>query len=195
MSDDVFHLTPLDVRKQDFTKALRGYHPLEVEDFRSRVAGEMERLVRERNAFEERYRAAQEQLKAYREREKAMNEALVAAQQLRAETKEQAEREAAIIVRAAEALAETRLARAQREIEKLQDSAGNLSRQHHAYLAVLRSIVERQKAELEAFAANEVAPFGKVAGTIAPAGEGDAEQPREGRAKSSPRWIKSIVEE
>jgi cell division initiation protein len=195
MSDDTFHLTPLDVRKQEFKKAMRGYRTLDVEDFRTRVAAEMERLVRERNAFEERYRAAVEQLDAYLTREKAMNDALVAAQQLRAETKEQAEREAAMIVRAAEAVAETRLERAQREIEKLQESAGNLSRQHHAYLAVLRSIVERQKAELEAFAANEVAPFGKVAGMIAPAEEGESERAREGRAKSSPRWIKSIVEE
>ena len=195
MSDDVFHLTPLDVRKQEFKKAMRGYESLEVEDFRSRVADEMDRLVRERNAFEERHRTAVEQLEVFKVREKAMNEALVAAQQLRAETKEQAEREAGMIVRAAEAVAETRLERAQREIEKLQDSAGSLSRQHHAYLAVLRSIVERQKAELDALAANEPGPFGKVAGMIAPAADGDGERPREGRAKSSPRWIKSIVEE
>jgi hypothetical protein len=30
---------------------------------------------------------------------------------------------------------------------------------------------------------------------IAPAADGDGERSREGRAKSSPRWIKSIVEE
>lgn len=195
MSDDTFHLTPLDVRKQEFKKAMRGYEKLEVEDFRSRVADEMERLVRERNALEERYGAATEQLAMFRDREKAMNEALVAAQQLRAETKEQAEREAVMIVRAAEAAAETRLERAQREVEKLQDAAGSLSRQHHAYLALLRGIVERQKSELDALAANQPGPFGKVAGTIAPAEEADVERPREGRGKSSPRWIKSIVEE
>ena len=195
MSDDTFRLTPLDVRKQEFKKAMRGFETLEVEDFRARVADEMERLVREKNAFEEKYRGLAEQLATYRDREKAMNEALVAAQQLRAETKEQAEREAQMIIRAAEAVAETRLERAHREIEKLQDSAENLSRQHHAYLAVLRNIVERQKTELDALAANEPAPFGKIAGMIAPAAEGEGEKGREGRSKSSPRWIKSIVEE
>ncbi len=194
MSDDVFRLTPLDVRKQEFKKAMRGYEPLEVEDFRSRVADEMERLVREKIAFEEKHRAVVEQLETFREREKALNEALVVAQQLRAETKEQAEREAQMIVRAAEAVAETRLERAHRDIEKLQDSAEALSRQHHAYLSVLRNIVERQKAELDAFAASEQSPFGKVAGMIAPADESEGERARESR-KSSPRWIKSIVEE
>ena len=195
MSDDIFRLTPLDVRKQEFRKSMRGYEVAEVEDFRARAADEMERLVREKNAFEERGRTLTERLDAYREREKAMNDALVAAQQLRAETKEQAEREAQMIIRAAEAVAETRLERAHREIEKLQDSAEALSRQHHAYLAVLRNIVERQKTELDALAAHEPAPFGKIAGMIAPAPEGEGEKGREGRSKSSPRWIKSIVEE
>jgi DivIVA domain-containing protein len=194
MSDDVFRLTPLDVRKQEFKKAMRGFEVIEVEDFRSRVADEMERLVREKLACEERHRAVVEQLETFRDREKALNEALVAAQQLRAETKEQAEREAQMIVRAAEAVAETRLERAHRDIEKLRDSAEALSRQHHAYLSVLRNIVERQKAELDAFAASEQSPFGKVAGMIAPAEESEGDRPRESR-KSSPRWIKSIVEE
>ncbi len=192
MSDDIFRLTPLDVRKQEFRKAMRGFDAAEVEDFRARVADEMERLVRERNALEERGRTLAEEIGAYREREKAMNDALVAAQQLRAETKEQAEREAQMIIRAAEAVAETRLERAHREIEKLQDSADALARQNHAYIAVLRNIVERHKAELDALAAHEPAPFGKIAGNIAPAAEGEGEK---GRSKASPRWIKSIVEE
>jgi DivIVA domain-containing protein len=192
MRDDIFRLTPLDARKQEFRKAMRGYEVAEVEDFRSRVADEMERLVREKNAAEERGRSLTEQIEAYREREKAMNDALVAAQQLRAETKEQAEREAQMIIRAAEAVAETRLDRAHREIEKLQESADALARQHHTYIAVLRNVVERHKAELDALAAHEPAPFGKIAGIIAPAAEAEADKTR---GKSSPRWIKSIVEE
>jgi DivIVA domain-containing protein len=195
MSDDIFRLTPLDVRKQEFRKAMRGYDVAEVEDFRSRVADEMEHLVREKIASEERGRTLAEHLEGYRDREKAMNDALVAAQQLRAETKEQAEREAQMIIRAAEAVAETRLDRAHREIDKLQDSAEALSRQHHAYIAVLRNIVERHKSELDALAAHEPAPFGKIAGMIAPAADAESEKGRDSRGKASPRWIKSIVEE
>ena len=32
--DETFHLTPLDVRRYDFGKALRGYDPERVEQFR-----------------------------------------------------------------------------------------------------------------------------------------------------------------
>lgn len=189
MNDDVFRLTPLDVRKQEFKKAMRGYDPLQVEDFRGRVADELEKVVREKIALEERLAAATEQLATFREREKAMNDALIAAQQLRAETREQAEREAQIIIREAEADAERRLERTRRELERLEQSGLLLGQKHHAYLTALRSLVERQKAELDALAETEPAPFGKVAGSIAPA-EREA-----GNRKTSPKWIKSIVEE
>ncbi len=192
MTDDVFRLTPLDVRKQEFKKTMRGYDPAEVEDFRKRAADELERVVRERLSLTERVKRLEEQLAAFKEREKAMNDALVAAQQLRAETREQAEREAQMILREAEAGAERLIERARREVERLEASGQNLARQHHAYLAALRSLVERQKAELDALADAQPAPFGKVAGTIAPA---EAAEPARDVRKSSPKWIKSIVEE
>jgi DivIVA domain-containing protein len=192
MTDDPFRLTPLDVRKQEFRTAMRGFDRAEVEDFRARVGDELERVVRERIALEQRLKIQEEQLAAFRERERAMNDALVAAQQLRAETREQAEREAQTIVREAEAEAERLVDRARREIERLEAAAENLARQHHAYLAALRSLVERQKAELDALADAQPAPFGKVAGTIAPAA---APEPQREVRKSSPKWIKSIVEE
>src|SRR5207247_930904 len=77
--------------------------PLGVEDFRVRVADELERILREKSVLEERLAALGEQVAVYRERERAMNEALVAAQQLREETRAAAQRAAGVMVRAAEA--------------------------------------------------------------------------------------------
>jgi len=37
VSDDAFNLTPLDIRKQEFRKTLRGYETLGVEEFQMRV--------------------------------------------------------------------------------------------------------------------------------------------------------------
>ena len=44
--DETFHLTPLDVRRYDFGKSLRGYNPERVEQFREQVAQELDRLTR-----------------------------------------------------------------------------------------------------------------------------------------------------
>jgi DivIVA domain-containing protein len=139
VNDDAFNLTPLDIRKQEFRKTLRGYDTLGVEDFRMRVADALERAIRERQVLEERVSALTEQLRVFREREKAMNEALVAAQQLRQETRAAAEREGQAIVREAEG-----------EAKAVQARMAEIERQYQQYVGGFRALLERQLAELRA---------------------------------------------
>jgi DivIVA domain-containing protein len=83
MTDELFHLTPLDVRRYEFGRALRGYDPARVDQFRDQVAEEMDRLIRQNQELEVKARTLHDQLKSYREREGSINDALVTAQQLR----------------------------------------------------------------------------------------------------------------
>ena len=51
MSDDhdhAFHLTPLDVRSQEFARTLRGYDRAQVDEFKLAISEELERLLRDR---------------------------------------------------------------------------------------------------------------------------------------------------
>jgi DivIVA domain-containing protein len=150
MNDDSFHLTPLDVRRTDFPAALRGYDKARVDEFRDRVANELERLTRVNQELDSKAKGFHEQLRAFRERDKALNEALVSAQQLRAETREQAEREAHLIRREATAEGERIVEAARAEIRRLAGEIEALERARRAHLAQLRGIVSRQLAELEA---------------------------------------------
>jgi len=149
MSDDAFHLTPLDVRTQQFSGALRGYDRAQVDEFLRRVSEELDHLLRERAQHGERLRSAQEQLRVFRERERAMNEALVAAQQLRADSQQQADREAELVLREAKAEARRILESARQEEILLRERAEIAARQFSAYLAGFRGLLERQLAELE----------------------------------------------
>ena len=150
MSDDAFTLTPLDVRKQEFRKTLRGYDTLGVEDFRMRVADALERTLRDRSVLEERVAALTEQLRVFRERERAMNEALVAAQQLRQDTRAAAERESQVIVREAEAEAKRLLDEARGAENAVQARMAETERQFQQYVGGFRALLERQLAELRA---------------------------------------------
>jgi DivIVA domain-containing protein len=145
-----FDLTPLDVRKQEFRKSLRGYEPVGVEDFRVRVADALERSIRERQVLEERLSALTEQLRVFRERERAMNEALVAAQQLRQETRVASEREGQMIVREAQQEAKRVLDEARSEEIALQSRLTETQRQFQQYVGGFRALLERQLAELRA---------------------------------------------
>ncbi len=100
--------------------------------------------------LEERLAALGEQLGVYRERERAMNEALVAAQQLREETRAAAQREAQVIVREAEAEAR-RVGEAARAAQgEVERKSADVERQFQAYVAGFRALLERQLAELRA---------------------------------------------
>ena len=150
MNDDAFNLTPLDIRKQEFRKTLRGYDTLGVEDFQMRVADALERAMRERQVLEERVAALTEQLRVFRERERAMNEALVAAQQLRQDSRAAAEREGQVIVREAEAAAKRLLDEARSAQNSVQVKMAETERQFQQYMGGFRALLERQLAELRA---------------------------------------------
>jgi DivIVA domain-containing protein len=146
--DETFHLTPLDVRRYDFGKALRGYDPDRVEQFRTQVAEELERLTRQTQELEAKAKGFHEQLRAFRERDKALNDALVSAQQLRGEIREQSEREAQLILREARGEADRIVEGSRGEIRHLQAHIVELERARRNYLAQLRVMVERQLADL-----------------------------------------------
>lgn len=150
MTDDhSFHLTPLDVRSQEFQRAFRGYDRGQVDEFKLAISDELERLLRDRAQHEERLRSAQEQLRSFRDRERAMNEALVAAQQLRVDSRTQAEREAELLLREASTEAERILERARQEETVVRDRAAGAARQFAAYVASFRALLERHLGEID----------------------------------------------
>ena len=150
MTDETFHLTPLDVRRYEFGRVMRGYDPARVDQFREQVADELERLTRLNQELEQKAPTFHDQLKSFRERDKALNEALVSAQQLRTEMREQAERESQLTVREAQAQAERLIADAQSDIRRTEDELAALERFRRNYLTQLRVFVERQLAEITA---------------------------------------------
>lgn len=155
MNDDSFHLTPVDIRNQEFRTTFRGYDPADVDDFRNRVAEAFERVLRERAALDERSMNYREQLKAFREREKAMNEALVAAQQLREDAEKIAARKMETVLQEARVEADRILAEARSMEANLRRDSAAGQRQFSAYLSGFRALLERQLSEVEALEARE----------------------------------------
>lgn len=154
MTDSGFHITPIDIRSQEFHRALRGYDPAGVEEFRERVADEVERLLRERTQIEERLAQFREQLTAFRERERALNEALVAAQQLRQDTEQAARREADLVLREARGEAERIVQEARLAEQAVRRDMESAQRQFQAYLGAFRTLLERYLSEVDALEAH-----------------------------------------
>jgi DivIVA domain-containing protein len=170
MADEIFHLTPVDVRRFEFGSQMRGYDKARVDQFREQVADELERLARLTQELEAKARGFHEQLRAFRERDKALNDALISAQQMRQETKEQAEREGQLILREAQAAADKLTTEAEHsseklmreakiesdrtieaakvEVRKLERAVDGLERLRRSYVVQMRKMAEQQLNEL-----------------------------------------------
>ena len=129
MSDEQFRLTPLDVRRWEFGSALRGYDRARVDEFKSRVADEIEELARRINDLDTKARGFHDQIRSFRERDRAINDALVSAQQLRGDIREQAEKEGSLVQQEARSEADKMLGEAKLEADRLtQDSRAESDR-------------------------------------------------------------------
>lgn len=184
-------LTPLDVRKKkgDFHRTLRGYDAELVDDFLDMVAERLEELVKQNVSLTERAERLEEQIASFREREKALNEALVTAQQLRAEAEEQAKREAQLVRREAEGQAEQILEEGRRSLRSLMRELETLSVRKRQFMKGFRSLLERYLSDLEVQEEDLEQEAAELLRTVESAAEPGGE---EGRDRD---WLGSILGE
>ena len=193
-----FHLTTVDVRRYDFGNALRGYDRARVDQFREQVAEELERLTRANQELDTKARNFHEQLKSFRDRDKALNEALVSAQQLRGDIREQAEREAQLIVREAQQDAERQLQTVRDEVRRAEEELQALWRTRRSYLAQLRHHLERQLTDLNAAESEPVPDFATpragVAQRAEPSVARDVRELPPRPVAPTPSWLDAVEE-
>lgn len=150
-------LTPLDVRNKrgDFRRTMRGYEPDEVNTFLEIVAERLEKLVRENLQLRERAENLAAQVDTQAGREKAVQEALVTAQELRADIRTAAEREAELtlsearaaakrILTEAEAEARSRARHLEERLEQGRDVLEELDRRRLRFLKSFRQLLQRE---------------------------------------------------
>ena len=147
----MIELTPLDVRKKrgDFAKALRGYEAQEVDVFLELVAERMGVLVKENLQLRERSERLGEQVKGQEGREQAVQEALVTAQELRQDVKEQAKREAELLEREARGRIEQMMQEAETLLSERRAALEELERHRTRFLKAFRTLLERELDSVE----------------------------------------------
>jgi cell division initiation protein len=113
-------VTPLDLRQQRFSSAMRGFDRDEVTGFLAEVADDYEQALREADRLRDELVRAQASLEEHREHERNLRNTLLTAQKLADEIKNSAEQEARRLVREAEGRADLLLQKAQARLEEVQ---------------------------------------------------------------------------
>ena len=163
-------LTPLDIRKQEFKKVMRGYDPVEIETFMEMTANEFEELIRSQKDMRDRVIELEVQLKDYRQIEKTLQQTLLQAQETTGKTYEAARKESELIIREAEQKAAAIIAQAHVDLAQLKRELQELSTRKESLVHQLRVILS---AELDLLKTLEL---GTAEGLVepSPAGTGKA---------------------
>lgn len=134
-------LTPLDIRKQEFKKTMRGYDPVEVDTFLEMVAVDFEEVIRQNKDARDRVLELETQLRDYRQIEKTLQQTLLQAQEVSGKTFETARREGEMVVREAESRSAALIDNAHREVVRLTNEAEQARMRRDALVGRLRALL------------------------------------------------------
>ncbi|MEE9268767.1 MAG: DivIVA domain-containing protein [Candidatus Krumholzibacteria bacterium] len=142
-------LTPLDIRKQEFRRVMRGLDTDEVYAFLSTIADEYEAVLNDNKALRERVLELDDKVQEYRNMEKTLRDTLLTAERVTVEAKDNARREANLIVKEAELEAEKGARDIKAAAIRLRQEILSLRRQRDAYLTRMRMMVESHQKYLK----------------------------------------------
>jgi cell division initiation protein len=137
-------LTPLDIRKQEFKRVMRGYDPVEVDTFMDMMANEFEELLRSSKEMRDRAIELEVQLRDYRHIEKTLQQTLLQAQETTGKTYESARKEAELIARQAEQTASKIVDRAHADLARVKAEIFDLNTRRESLIAQLRVILSAE---------------------------------------------------
>jgi cell division initiation protein len=137
-------LSPLDIRKQEFKKTMRGYDPVEVETFMEMMANEFENLLKEQNELKNKLLECETQLKDYKQIERTLQQTLLQAQETTGKTYEAARRDAETIVKEAEMRASAIISGANSELARLNNEILQLKSRKDSLLGRLRVLLSSE---------------------------------------------------
>jgi cell division initiation protein len=137
-------LTPLDIKKQEFKKVLRGYDPVEVDTFMDMLANEFEDLLKVQKEMRDRAIELEVQLKDYRQIEKTLQQTLLQAQEATGRTYESARRESELIVREAEQKATRILEQANTDLSRMNNEIMQLYSKKESLIGRLRVLLSSE---------------------------------------------------
>jgi cell division initiation protein len=137
-------ITPLDIRKQPFRRAMRGFDTDAVNSFLEMVAGEFEEIIRQNSGYASRVKQLEEKCESYAKIERTLNETLLTAQKLADDSRAGSQKEADLIIREATARAGQEENEIRRRIMKLENELASLKNQRDTFLERFKGLLTTQ---------------------------------------------------
>ncbi len=137
-----FKVTPIDIQQKRFHIGFRGYERTEVEMFLDLVRDEMETLIRELMDLREFKQSYDQRLRELIEKEEVVKKTMFMTQKLMEDQKDNAHREAALIIKDAEIRSLQIVGSAHEGKSRLDAEIRELSRRKHHYLEDMKKVIQ-----------------------------------------------------
>ena len=137
-------LTPLEIRKQEFRKSMRGFDPVEVQTFLEMVAEQYEQLQEENKSLSRQVLELETRLKSYQENEKTLRDTLLNLQEVKRQSEEASRRQADLQIKEAELKAMEIIESARKEAQKIRDEVQWLKTQKESFINRIRHVLVSQ---------------------------------------------------
>jgi cell division initiation protein len=135
-------VTPIDIQQKRFHTAFRGLDRTEVEMFLDLVRDEMEALIHEVTELREFRQAFDQKTAELNDKEEMVKKTLLMAQKIMDDQKDNARREAALIIKDAELRRNQITGNAQEEKAKLETELRDLRRSKIRFLQDIRKVIQ-----------------------------------------------------
>ncbi len=157
-------LTPLEIRKQEFSKTMRGYNVEEVRAFLETVADQADSLQKEVNEFSEKVVHLETRLTDFQMMEKTLQETLMKAEESSRRARSDSRREAEITLREAEVKAHQVISEAHNEADRLKSEILMLQTRRDAFIKKLKYLLQSQTELIEILEENDFEPESEITG-------------------------------
>jgi cell division initiation protein len=137
-------LTPLDIKKQEFKKVLRGYDPVEVDSFLDMMSNEFADLLRQSKEMSAQLVEFETQLRDYRQMEKTLQQTLMQAQEASGRSIENSRKEGQLIIQEAELKANQLLDRARMDLSRTREEIANLRSKKESIVSRLKVLLNSE---------------------------------------------------
>ncbi len=142
-------ISPMDIQKQTFDGQMRGYDKEEVRTYLSLVAEEVAALQRERDALAQDLQNVRDLLDEHRQREQILKNTLLTAQRVSEEIKENARKQAEMVVKESELQADRLLELAQARAHDVERGILELRAHRTGLRTDLRALITRLTSVLD----------------------------------------------
>lgn len=142
-------LSPLLIKKQEFTKSLRGFDSEEVQAFLDKIASDVDSLIQENESLKGEVESLNERVAEYRSIEKNLQSTLLKAQESSSKAFESSKKQTNLMMKEAEIKASQMLENARQEANDIRNAVVNLREERDLIIARLKSIINSQAHLLE----------------------------------------------